>query len=275
MTEAAARSRRRDLARGAAPASPGDREPVAHDPALRTRVLDPGAVLVVAFTGVTAGWPGCRSSSTPSWPQLAERQYSRTVVLHAAARPDRGPSGRPARHVDARPSRSSRSRARVGDPVRVAARLAPILDVPEARAARRAHGVARRSCGCGASCRPPTWRRGARRCASPASASSPEPLRLYPEPRAGRARGRLRGRGRRARGHRARLERRRWPARRARPSSAATRSGARSSRSTCSQAPAPGHGVMLTIDTHDPVPRRAGDRRRLPPHGARRRRWPS
>ncbi|MBI2017191.1 MAG: penicillin-binding protein 2, partial [Candidatus Rokubacteria bacterium] len=97
---------------------------------LRARVLVLAALLGVAFAGVTARLAQLQLVRHADLAALAERQYLRTVTLHA----QRGPivdrqgvvlaASSPAESLFAQP----RS---VGDPVRVAARLAPLVRVPE------------------------------------------------------------------------------------------------------------------------------------------------
>jgi cell division protein FtsI (penicillin-binding protein 3) len=98
---------------------------------LRTRVLIVAAMLAVAFGGLVARLAYLQIVRHAELTALAARQYSRTVVLHAQRGPivDRhgaplATSG-PAESVFAQPRQ-------IGDPVRVAARLAPILEASEA-----------------------------------------------------------------------------------------------------------------------------------------------
>ena len=98
--------------------------------ALRTRTLILAAILAVAFAGLAGrlGWLMIVKQSELA--AMAERQYSRTVTLYGArgAIVDRhGASlatSTPAESLFAQP------RA-LGDPVRVAAALAPIIEMPE------------------------------------------------------------------------------------------------------------------------------------------------
>ncbi|HSE93984.1 MAG TPA: penicillin-binding protein 2, partial [Methylomirabilota bacterium] len=146
-------------------------------PGLRTRVLVLAAVLAVAFGGVTARLAWLQIVRHAELTALAERQYTRTVVLHAPRGPivDRHGSALAA----SMPAESLFVQPRyVDDPVRAAARLAPILRMPEAEL----HAALVTS-------RPFTW---LRRRLSPAAAEQvkalrepglglvPEPLRLYP-----------------------------------------------------------------------------------------------
>jgi len=98
---------------------------------LRTRVLILAAIIAVAFGGLVVRLSWLQIVRHPELRALASRQYSRTVVLQA----QRGPivdrhgaplaTSSPAETLFAHPKS-------VGDPVRVAARLAPILEMPEA-----------------------------------------------------------------------------------------------------------------------------------------------
>src|SRR5439155_386222 len=63
--------------------------------------------------------------------QIAERQYSRTVVLRAQRGPIVDRQGAPLATSTATESLFVQPRS-VGDPVRVAARVAPLVGVPEA-----------------------------------------------------------------------------------------------------------------------------------------------
>jgi cell division protein FtsI (penicillin-binding protein 3) len=97
--------------------------------ALRARVLILAAVLAVAFAGVTCRLAWLMIVKHGELAQMAERQYSRTVVLHATRGPIVDRQGAPL--ATSTPAESLFAQPRVlGDPVRVAARLAPILDVP-------------------------------------------------------------------------------------------------------------------------------------------------
>jgi cell division protein FtsI (penicillin-binding protein 3) len=97
---------------------------------LRTRALVLAAILAVAFGALAARLAWLQIIRHPVLAQMAERQYSRTVALPArrGAIMDRNgaalATSTPADSLFAQP----RS---VGDPVRVAARLAPILDTRE------------------------------------------------------------------------------------------------------------------------------------------------
>ena len=146
-------------------------------PGLRTRVLIVAAILAVAFGGLVARLVQLQIVRHAELAALAERQYSRSVVLHAQRGPIVDRQGAPL--ATSSPAESLFAQPRnVGDPVRVAARLAPILQMPEAEL----HAAL-------VSSRPFVW---LRRRLPPAVATQvkalresgldfvPEPLRLYP-----------------------------------------------------------------------------------------------
>jgi cell division protein FtsI (penicillin-binding protein 3) len=135
------------------------------------------ALLAGAFLGLIGRLAYLQIVRHAELVQMAERQYSRTVVLPAR----RGPivDRRGASLATSTPAESLFAHPRgVGDPVRVAARLAPILQVPE----RELHAML-------TSTRPFVW---VRRKLPPAVAEQvralrepglgfvPEPMRLYP-----------------------------------------------------------------------------------------------
>ena len=98
--------------------------------ALRTRTLILAAILALAFAGLTSrlGWLMIVKRSELAG--LAERQYSRTIALYGARGPIVDRHGAPL--ATSTPAESLFAQPRsVGDPVRVAAALAPILEVPE------------------------------------------------------------------------------------------------------------------------------------------------
>ena len=144
---------------------------------LRVRVLVLAGILALAFTGVLGrlGWLQVVRHAELS--ALAERQYSRTVLLQAQRGPIVDRQG--AALATSSPAESLFAQPRaLGDPVRVAARLAPVLGLPE-------HDIhAQLTSG-----RPFVW---LRRKLPPATAAEvkalrepglgflPEPLRLYP-----------------------------------------------------------------------------------------------
>jgi cell division protein FtsI (penicillin-binding protein 3) len=146
-------------------------------PGLRIRVLVLAALLAVAFGGVAARLAHLQIVRHGELAALAERQYSRTVVLH----PKRGPivdrhgvplavSG-PAASLFVQPRY-------VGDPVRVAARLAPILQMPAAEihptlVSSRSFTWLRRRL-------PPALAERVQALREPGLGLVDEPLRLYP-----------------------------------------------------------------------------------------------
>jgi len=144
---------------------------------LRTRVLVLAGVLALAFAGVVGRLGWLQIVRHGDLAALAERQYSRTVVLQAQRGPIVDRHG--AALATSSPAESLFAQPRaVGDPVRVAARLAPLLSLPE----RELHAAL-------TSGKPFVW---LRRRLPPATAADvralrepglgflPEPLRLYP-----------------------------------------------------------------------------------------------
>jgi cell division protein FtsI (penicillin-binding protein 3) len=143
----------------------------------RTRVLVLAAILAAAFGGLTGRLAWLQIVRHAELAQLAERQYSRTVTLYAPRGPIVDRHG--AALATSTPAESLFAHPRgVGDPVRVAARLAPILGVPPTEV----HAALTSS-------RPFVWLR--RRLLPEAAAEVkalrepglglvPEPLRLYP-----------------------------------------------------------------------------------------------
>jgi cell division protein FtsI (penicillin-binding protein 3) len=135
------------------------------------------ALLAGAFLGLTGRLAYLQIVRHAELVQMAERQYSRTVVLPARRGPIVDRHG--AALATSTPAESLFAHPRgVGDPVRVAARLAPILQLPE----RDLHAMF-------TSARPFVW---IRRKLPPAVAEQvralresglgfvPEPMRLYP-----------------------------------------------------------------------------------------------
>ena len=144
---------------------------------LRTRVLVLAGLLALAFTGVLGRLGWLQVVKHAELAALAERQYSRTVVLQAQRGPIVDRQG--AALATSSPAESLFAQPRaVGDPVRVAARLSRLLGMPE----REIHAQL-------TSGRPFVW---LRRKLPPATAAAvkalhepglgflPEPLRLYP-----------------------------------------------------------------------------------------------
>ena len=145
--------------------------------ALRARVLILAALLVVAFVGVTGRLAWLMIFKRAELAQMAERQYSRTVVLAAARGPIVDRQGAPLATSTPGESLFAQPRA-VGDPVRVAARLAPILDVPAhelhaALTSSRSFIWLKRKL-------PPVEAARVRDLAEPGLGFLDEPLRLYP-----------------------------------------------------------------------------------------------
>ena len=144
---------------------------------LRARVLILAAVLAVAFAGLTGRLAWLQVVKRADLAQLAERQYSRTVVLHAQRGPILDRQGTPL--ATSTPTESLFVQPRsVGDPVRVTARLAPIIGLPPAEVhavltSSRSFVWLRRRL-------PPAVAAGVRALREPGLGFLPEPLRLYP-----------------------------------------------------------------------------------------------
>ncbi|MBI1733749.1 MAG: transpeptidase family protein [Candidatus Rokubacteria bacterium] len=147
------------------------------DRTFRTRVLLVAAVLAVAFGSVAARLAWLQIVRHGELSAMAERQYSRTLVLHAQRGPIVDRHGAALATSTAAESLFAQPR-NIGDPVRVAERLAPLLDMPAAEV----HVAL-------VSGRPFVW---LKRRLEPAVAARvkelrepglgflPEPLRLYP-----------------------------------------------------------------------------------------------
>jgi len=144
---------------------------------LRTRVLILAVLLAGGFLGLAGRLAYLQLYRHAALSQMAERQYSRAVVLPARRGPIVDRHG--AALATSTPAESLFVQPRfVGDPVRVASRLAPLLSVPESDL----HAVLTGS-------RPFVW---LRRKLPPAQAEAiaalrepglgfiPEPMRLYP-----------------------------------------------------------------------------------------------
>ncbi len=146
-------------------------------PGFRTRVLVLAALLAGAFLGLTGRLAYLQIFRHAELVQMAERQYSRTVVLPARRGPIVDRHGAPL--ATSTPAESLFAQPRgVGDPVRVAGRLAPILQLPE----RDLHALL-------TSARPFVWLRRklppavaeqVRALREPGLGFVPEPMRLYP-----------------------------------------------------------------------------------------------
>ena len=213
-------------------------------PLFRTRVLMLAAVMAVAFASLTARLGWLQLVRHVELAALAERQYSRTVVLPAQRGPIVDRAGAALATSAVAESLYAQPRS-VGDPVRVAERLAPIIDAPIADV----HSTLTSS-------RPFVW---IKRKLEPAVAERvkalrepglgflPEPLRLYPNRELAAhvigfegVEGGLEG-----------IERA-WNGELGGTSGKAIVGRDALGRDVMSQhileAPAPGHGVMLTID---------------------------
>ena len=214
------------------------------DQGVRTRVLILAAVLAVAFGGLAGRLAWLMVVKRGELAQLAERQYSRTVVLHAQRGPILDRQGAPLATSTGTESLFAQPRG-VGDPVRVAARVAPLIGVPEAEvhaaltSARTFVWLRRRL--------PPEVAERVRALREPGLGFVGEPLRLYPNRELAAqvlgfegVEGGLEG-----------VERA-WEAELAgTPGKAIVGRDALGREVAAPQvlrAPAPGHGVMLTID---------------------------
>ncbi|MBI2016531.1 MAG: penicillin-binding protein, partial [Candidatus Rokubacteria bacterium] len=147
------------------------------DQGVRTRVLILAAVLAVSFGGLTGRLAWLQVVKRGELAQLAERQYSRTVVLHAQRGPIVDRQGAPLATSASTESLFVQPRS-VGDPARVAARLAPLIGVPEpetraALTSSRPFVWLRRTL-------PPAVAAEVRALREPGLGFLPEPLRLYP-----------------------------------------------------------------------------------------------
>jgi cell division protein FtsI (penicillin-binding protein 3) len=147
------------------------------DPAFRTRVLLLAAILALAFGGLTGRLGWLMVVKHGELTQLAERQYSRTVVLYAQRGPIVDRQGGALATSTATESLFVQPRS-VGDPVRVASRLAPILGQPESELHAALTGTRpfvwlRRKL-------PPTVAERVKALREPGLGFLPEPLRLYP-----------------------------------------------------------------------------------------------
>jgi len=147
------------------------------DAAVRTRVLLLAAVLALAFGGLTARLGWLMIVKRGELTALAERQYSRTVLLPALRGPILDRRGAPLATSTATESLFVQPRS-VGDPVRVSTRLAPVLGQPD----REVHAAL-------TSAKPFVWLRRklppamaeqVRALREPGLGFLPESLRLYP-----------------------------------------------------------------------------------------------
>ncbi len=215
-------------------------------PGLRARVLVLAALLGVAFVGVTARLAWLMIVRHAELAAIAERQYSRTVVLPGPRGPIVDRRGAPLATTSPAESLFAQPR-NVGDPVRVAQRLAPILKMPEAElhaalVGPRAFVWLKRRL-------PPAVAEEVRALHEPGLGLVAEPLRLYPNRELAAqvlgfegVDGGLEG-----------VERA-WNVELAgRPGKAVVGRdalGREVQTQDVLKAPAPGHGVMLTIDTN-------------------------
>ena len=135
------------------------------------------ALLAVAFGGLTARLGWLMVVKHGELAQIAERQYSRTIVLGAQRGPIVDRQGGALATSAATESLFVQPRS-VGDPVRIAARLAPILGQPESELHAALTGARpfvwlRRKL-------PPSVAEQVRALREPGLGFLPEPLRLYP-----------------------------------------------------------------------------------------------
>jgi len=145
--------------------------------ALRTRTLILAAILTLAFAGLAGRLSWLMIVKPSELAGLAERQYSRTIALYGARGPIVDRHGAPLATSTPAESLFAQPRA-VGDPVRVAAALAPILETPERDVhAQLTSGKAfvwlRRKL-------PPDIATRVRELGEPGLGFVDEPLRLYP-----------------------------------------------------------------------------------------------
>ncbi|MBI1847463.1 MAG: transpeptidase family protein [Candidatus Rokubacteria bacterium] len=144
---------------------------------LRTRVLVLAAVFAAAFGALAARLVQLQIVRHGELSQLAERQYSRTVVLTARRGPIVDRRGVPL--ATSTPAETLFAQPRgIGDPVRVAARLSGVLGMPEgelhaALVGSRPYVVIKRRL-------PPAVAAEVRALREPGLGLLPEPLRLYP-----------------------------------------------------------------------------------------------
>lgn len=146
-------------------------------PGVRTRVLILAALLAAAFGGLAGRVAWLAVVEGDELRRFAERQYSRTVVLHAQRGPIVDRLGAPLATSTMTESLFAQPRS-LGDPGRVAARLAPLVGVPEdqlhgALTSGRSFVWLRRKL-------PPAVAERVRALGEPGLGFVPEPLRLYP-----------------------------------------------------------------------------------------------
>jgi cell division protein FtsI (penicillin-binding protein 3) len=211
---------------------------------LRPRVLVLAGILALAFTGVVGRLGWLQIVRHGDLAALAERQYSRTVVLQAQRGPIVDRMGAPLATSSPAESLFAQPRS-VGDPVRVASRLAPLLGTAEIElhslltSSRPFVWIHRRL--------PPSTAAAVKALREPGLGFLPEPLRLYPNRELAAhvvgfegVDGGLEG-----------IERALEETLRGAPGKAVVGRDALGREvvtETVLQRPAPGHGVMLTID---------------------------
>jgi cell division protein FtsI (penicillin-binding protein 3) len=211
---------------------------------LRTRVFILAGILAVAFGAVVSRLVYLQVFRHAELSALAERQYSRTITLHAPRGPIVDRRGTPLATSSAAESLFAQPRS-VGDPVRVAARLAPILHMGE----RELHGMltSQKSFVWIKRQLPPAVIDRVKALREPGLGFVADPLRLYPNRELAAhivgfegADGGLEG-----------IERAREVELAGRPGRAIVGRDALGRDVVTQQilqAPAPGHGVMLTLD---------------------------
>jgi cell division protein FtsI (penicillin-binding protein 3) len=212
---------------------------------LRTRVFILAGILAVAFGAVVSRLVYLQVLRHAELSALAERQYSRTITLHAPRGPIVDRRGTPLATTSAAESLFAQPRS-VGDPVRVAGRLAPLLAMRE----RELHGMltSTKSFVWLKRQLPPAVVDRVKSLREPGLGFVADPLRLYPNRELAAhivgfegADGGLEG-----------IERAREAELAGRPGRAIVGRDALGRDVVTQQvlqAPAPGHGVMLTLDS--------------------------
>jgi cell division protein FtsI (penicillin-binding protein 3) len=144
---------------------------------LRLRVFVLAGILALGFTGIVGRLGWLQIIRHGDLAALAERQYSRTVVLQAQRGPIVDRMGAPLATSSPAESLFAQPRS-VGDPVRVASRLAPLLATREIElhslltSSRPFVWIHRRL--------PPATAAAVKALREPGLGFLPEPLRLYP-----------------------------------------------------------------------------------------------
>jgi len=144
---------------------------------LRMRVLVLAGVLALAFAGVVGRLGWLQVVRAADLAALAEKQYSRTVVLQAQRGPIVDRQGAPLATSSPAESLFAEPRA-IDHPARVAARLAPLIGVPDRElrgslTSGKSFVWLRRRL-------PPATAAAVRALREPGLGFVPEPLRLYP-----------------------------------------------------------------------------------------------